>query len=118
MSIVSQWLVVSLILALVVRVVILHLLGYQPHRSIITEVFQGLIVGGVLGCFTAEIFARIKTTAVNGWITFFGCAVPGNGMLFQGRLRPKTSRPGQHPAGGVVLDHKQEWRGPQTQRPS
>ncbi len=83
MSIVSRWLVVSLILALVVRVVILHVLGYQPHRSIITEVFQGLIAGCVLGCFTAEIFARIKTTTVNGWITLFGCGVPGNGMLFR-----------------------------------
>jgi len=83
MSIVSRWLVVSLILALVVRVVTLHVLGYQPHRSIITEVFQGLVAGGVLGCFTAEIFARIKTATVNGWITLFGCGVPGNGMLFR-----------------------------------
>jgi hypothetical protein len=83
MSVVSRWVVVSLILALVVRVVTLHVLGYQPHRSIITEVFQGLVAGGVLGCFTAEIFARIKTTTVNSWITLFGCGVPGNGMLFR-----------------------------------
>ena len=84
MSIVSRWIVVSLILALVVRVVTLHVLGYQPpHRSIITDVFQGLIAGGVLGCFTVEIFARIKTTTVNGWITLFGCGVPGNGVLFR-----------------------------------
>jgi hypothetical protein len=69
MSIVSRWIVVSLILALVVRVVTLHVLGYQPHRSIITDIFQGLIAGGVLGCFTVEIFAWIKTTTVNGWIT-------------------------------------------------
>jgi hypothetical protein len=83
MSIVSRWIVVSLILALIVRVVMLHVLGYQPHRSIITDVFQGLIAGGVLGCFTAEVFARIKITTVNGWITLFGCGVPGNGMLFR-----------------------------------
>lgn len=82
MSIVSRWLVVSLILALVVRVT-LHVLGFESHRSIITEVFQGLVAGGVLGCFTAEIFARIKTTTVNGWITLFGCGVPGNGVLFR-----------------------------------
>ena len=83
MSIVSRWLVVSLILALVVRVVILHVLGYQPHRSIITEVFQGLIAGCVLGCFTAQIYARIKATKVNGWITMFGFGEPGNGMFFR-----------------------------------
>ena len=83
MTNVSRWIVVSLILALVVRVVMLHVLGYQPHRSIRTDVFQGLIAGGVLGCFTVEIFARIKATKVNGWITLFGCGVPGNGMLFR-----------------------------------
>jgi hypothetical protein len=117
MSIVSRWIVASLILALVVRVVTLHVLGYQPHRSIITDVFQGLIAGGVLGCFTVEIFARIKITTVNSWITFFGCGVPGNGVV-QGRVRPNISRPRQHPAGGDVLDYKKKWRGPQTQRPS
>ena len=74
MSVVSRWIVVSLILALVVRSVTLHVFGYQPHRSIITDVFQGLIAGGVLGCFTVEIFARIKTTTVNGWITLSDAA--------------------------------------------
>ena len=83
MSIVNRWMVVSLILAFVARLVLLHVLGYQPHRSIITDVFQGLIAGGVLGCFTAEIFAGIKSTTVNGWITLFGCGMPGNSMLFR-----------------------------------
>jgi hypothetical protein len=82
MSIVTRWLVVSLILALVVRVT-LHVLGHESHRSLITEVFQGLVAGAALGCFTAEIFARIKMTTVNGWITLFGCGVPGNGVLFR-----------------------------------
>jgi hypothetical protein len=82
MSVVSRWLVVSLIVALGVRVT-LHVLGHESHRSLGTEVFQGLVAGGVLGCFTAEIFARVKMTAVNGWITLFGCGVPGNGMLFR-----------------------------------
>lgn len=83
MSVVSRWIVVSLILALAVRVVMLHVFGYQPHRSILTDVFQGLIAGGVLGCFTAEIFAKIKMTTVNNWITLYGCGVPGNGMFFR-----------------------------------
>lgn len=82
MSIVSRSLVVSLIAALVVRVT-LHVLGYESHRSIITEVFQGLVAGGVLGCFTVEVFARVKMTTVNGWSTLFGCGVPGNGILFR-----------------------------------
>jgi len=82
MSIVSRWLVVSLILALAVRVT-LHVLGYESNRSISTDVFQGLVAGGVLGCLTAELFARIKMTTVNGWITLFGCGMPGNGTLFR-----------------------------------
>jgi hypothetical protein len=65
----------------VVRVVTLHVLGHQPHRSIRTDVVQGIIAGVVLGFFTAQIFAGIKATKVNGWITIFGCGVPGNGML-------------------------------------
>jgi hypothetical protein len=84
MSIVSRWIVVSLVLALAVRFAMLHVFGFHPHpRSIATEVFQGLIAGGVLGCFTADVFARIKLTTVNGWITLFGCGLPGNGMLFR-----------------------------------
>lgn len=84
MSIVSRWIVVSLVLALAVRFAMLHVLGFHPHhRSIATEVFQGLIAGGVLGCFAADVFARIKLTTVNGWITLFGCGLPGNGMLFR-----------------------------------
>jgi len=52
-------------------------------RTIITDVVQGIIVGGVLAFITAQIFARIKATKVNGWITIFGLGVPGNGMVFR-----------------------------------
>jgi hypothetical protein len=66
-----------------VHVVTLHVLGHQPQRSIRSDVVQGIIAGGVLGFITAQIFARITATKVNGWITIFGCGVPGNGMLFR-----------------------------------
>jgi len=66
-----------------VSVVKLHVLGYQPHRSFVTDVVQGTIAGGVLGFFTVQIFAGIKATKLNGWTTLFGCGVPGNGMLFR-----------------------------------
>ena len=79
----NRWILISLAVGVVVRVVTLHVLGHQPHRSIRTDVVQGIIAGVVLGFFTAQIFARIKATKVNGWITIFGCGVPGNGMLFR-----------------------------------
>ena len=44
---------------------------------------QGFLVGFGLALVTIEIFARIKATQVNGWITMFGCGVPGNGMLMR-----------------------------------
>lgn len=44
---------------------------------------QGVLVGIGLAFVSAQIYARIKTTKVNGWITMFGCGVPGNGMLFR-----------------------------------
>ncbi|HEX8802477.1 MAG TPA: DUF1214 domain-containing protein [Terriglobales bacterium] len=83
MTKVNRWIGVSLALGLIVYVVRIHVLGLQPHRSIFTDVFQGIVVGGVLGFYTVQIFARIKATKVNGWITIFGCGVPGNGMLFR-----------------------------------
>ena len=83
MTSVNRWILVSLALGLVVRFVTLHVFGHQPHRSIFTDVVQGTAAGVVLGIFTAQIFARIKAARVNGWITIFGCGVPGNGMLFR-----------------------------------
>ena len=77
----NRWILISLAVGVVARVVTLHVLGHQPHRSIRTDVVQGLIVGVVLGFFTAQIFAGIKATKVNGWITIFGCGVSGNDML-------------------------------------
>jgi hypothetical protein len=64
-----------------VYIAALPVFGYQPQRSIRSDVIQGIIAGAGLGFFTAQILARIKATKVNGWITMFGCGVPGNGML-------------------------------------
>ena len=79
----SRWILFSLAVGVVLHVVKLHVLGHQPHRSIVTDVVQGTIAGGVLGFVTAQIFARIKATNVNGWITIFGCGVPSNGIFFR-----------------------------------
>ena len=44
---------------------------------------QGILVGFGLAIATAQITAKIKAAKVNGWITMFGCGVPGNGMLLR-----------------------------------
>lgn len=79
----SRWTAVSLAIGLVVYVVERRVLGNQPDRSILTDVWQGLVVGAVLGFITARLLARSWSVRVNGWTTMFGCGVPGKGMLFR-----------------------------------
>ena len=83
MTYVNRWILFSLAVGFIVRFVTLHVLGHQPPRSIFTDVVQGILAGVVLGIYTVQIFARIKATKVNGWITIFGCGVPGKGLLFR-----------------------------------
>jgi hypothetical protein len=42
---------------------------------------QGFFVGYGLALVTIEIFARMKIVRINGWVTAFGCGLPGNGMF-------------------------------------
>ena len=56
---------------------------FTNSRSMFTDVLQGFLIGFGLAFVTAQIFARIKATKVNGWITMFGLGVPGNGMLLR-----------------------------------
>ncbi len=52
-------------------------------RTVQSDVIQGVLIGFGLAFVTAQIYARIKATKVNGWITMFGLGVPGNGVLFR-----------------------------------
>lgn len=55
-----------------------------PHtRSLRNDVLQGVLIGVGMAFVSAQLYARIKATRVNGWITMLGCGVPGNGMLFR-----------------------------------
>ncbi|HEY3418682.1 MAG TPA: DUF1214 domain-containing protein, partial [Armatimonadota bacterium] len=56
---------------------------FTHARVVRTDVAQGILIGFALAFITAQIFARIKATKVNGWITLFGCGMPGNGMLLR-----------------------------------
>jgi len=66
-----------------VYVVTLDVLGLQPERSVRSAIFLGLVAGAALGFVTAQIYARLRATKINGWITMFGLGVPGNHMLFR-----------------------------------
>jgi hypothetical protein len=47
-------------------------------RTIVSDVVQGIIIGGVLDFITAQIIMNAYVTTVNGWTTIFGCGEPGN----------------------------------------
>ncbi len=52
-------------------------------RTVQSDVIQGVLIGFGLAFVTAQAYARIKATKVNGWITMFGLGVPGNGMFLR-----------------------------------
>jgi hypothetical protein len=57
---------------------------FFPHpRTVRNDVVQGILIGAGLAFVTAQIYARIKATKVNGWITVFGLGEPGNGMVLR-----------------------------------
>ena len=63
---------------------IIYLFFVSTHaRTIQSDVVQGVLIGYGLAFVTAQVFARIKATKVNGWITMLGCGMPGNGMLMR-----------------------------------
>lgn len=43
----------------------------------------GIFVGFGLAFLTVHILAKLRVTRVNGWITMFGCGMPGNGMFLR-----------------------------------
>jgi hypothetical protein len=61
----------------------IRLFFFDQTRTVRNDVVQGILIGFALAFVAAQIFARIKATKVNGWITMFGLGLPGNGMLLR-----------------------------------
>src|SRR6476620_6735954 len=62
---------------------IIYLFFFAHARTVRSDVVQGILIGFGLAFVTAQIYARIKATKVNGWITMCGLGEPGNGMLLR-----------------------------------
>ncbi len=62
---------------------IIYTFFFAHARTVRSDVVQGVLIGFGLAFVSAQAYARIKATKVNGWITMFGLAVPGNGMLLR-----------------------------------
>jgi len=56
-------------------------------RTIIADIVQGIIAGGVLAFITANLIINAEVKAmqvtINGWNTTMQCNVPGNGILLR-----------------------------------
>jgi len=52
-------------------------------RTIVSDVVQGTILGGVLAFSTLQIIAHTYVTKINGWATIYGCGEPSNGILLR-----------------------------------
>ena len=61
--------------------VIIRSFLFADSMTVRNDLVQGFFVGAGLGVVAVEILARIKATKVNGWITIFGCGVPGNDIF-------------------------------------
>jgi hypothetical protein len=71
---------VSLIGAICGYVVVNRFL-FADSLTLRNALIQGFFVGFGLAVVTIEIVARVKTARINGWVTAFGCGLPGNGMF-------------------------------------
>jgi hypothetical protein len=56
---------------------------FTSSRTVRSDVVQGILIGFALAFVISQIYARIRSTKVNGWITMFGLGEPGNGMLLR-----------------------------------
>ncbi len=52
-------------------------------RTVRSDIVQGMLIGAGLAFVTAQVYGRLKAVRVNGWLTMFGCGLPGNGMFLR-----------------------------------
>ncbi len=62
---------------------IVRLIFFPRPRTLSSDLIQGALIGFGLAFVSAQIYARIKATKVNGWITMYGLGEPGNGMFLR-----------------------------------
>jgi hypothetical protein len=64
-----------------------RLLPLLWRRSVVSDVVQGIIAGGVLAFFTAHLVINVEYHAIqttgNGWSTTLKCGKRGNGILLR-----------------------------------
>jgi hypothetical protein len=67
--------------------------SYMLRRTIVSDIVQGIIAGGVLAFITFQILTNAYVTKVNGWTTMLGCGEPSNDILMRAACANKFSGP-------------------------
>jgi hypothetical protein len=76
--------VLTVLIAVICVFFIINSFFLNPtSRTVRNDVVQGILIGFGLAFVTAQVYARIRTTKVNGWTTMSGCGEPGRGFLFR-----------------------------------
>jgi hypothetical protein len=52
-------------------------------RTVQSDVVQGILIGAGLALVTAQVYGKVKSTKSNGWVTMYGCGLPGNNMFLR-----------------------------------
>ena len=63
------------------------------RRNLISDVVQGIIVGGVVAFITFQFITHAYVTKVNGWTTMYRCGEPDNSILFRAACAQTFSGP-------------------------
>jgi hypothetical protein len=87
--------------------------AFLTKRNIVSDVVQGIIVGGVLAFITFQLIAHAYVAKVNGWTTMFDCGEPGNGLLMRGACANEFPGPINVPQEGMYWTTKVDGTGKQ-----
>jgi hypothetical protein len=87
--------------------------AFLRWRNIVSDVVQGITVGGALAFITFQVLARIYVTIVNGWVTLYGCGEPGDGILFDAACAYEFPGPINVPQEAMYWTTKKDGAGQQ-----
>jgi hypothetical protein len=62
---------------------LVHTALFPQNMLLRNAIIQGALIGFGLAFVSAQIYARVKATKVNGWITMYGLGRPSNGMFLR-----------------------------------
>ena len=69
------------LIGVVCAYVIIRSVLFADSLTVRNDLVQGFFTGAGVGVVAVEVLARTKATRINGWITVFGCGLPGNGIF-------------------------------------